>query len=310
MAYRKFKLVNSLGDEYHLTDKNFKHFLNSPSGFGMTKSIDGTRVGNRIKVNKRIYDIPRPSGELIFYDDTNEDKYDAYADFVKFAQFTPLRLYYFIPSDERTQEEANTVYIECEVMSLSKSEISHNGDLLRVPINFQGETFWLSDKLNELIISNEVEDVGTFTFPLTFPFAFGTDPFRNIELNSNGTIVTPVTFTIEGECNDPMINFYEKKIENGIEVYDPYAACKFEGTYDYVFVDANDNNETITLRYNGVSITNPASKQDLTIADPDNEDFFMTFMKIKPGKTFATFSLGADFRGTVTLSWRDEFVSI
>lgn len=309
MSYRKFKLVNSLGEEYHLTDQNFKHFLNSPNGLGVSKSIDGTRVGNRVKVNKRTYEIPRPSGELIFYDDLNEDKYDAYANFVRFAQHTPLRLYYFIPSNEKTQEEANTVYIECEVLSLNKSEVGRNG-FLRVPVNFQGQTFWLSEKLNELVINNETTDVGTFTFPLSFPFAFGTDPFRNIELNSNGTIITPVVFKIEGECINPTINFYEKKTENGIDVYDPYAACRFIGTYDYIYVDANDNNESIALRYNGVSITNPASRQDLTIADPDNEDFFMTFMKIKPGKTFATFNLGADFKGTVTLSWRDEFVSI
>lgn len=309
MAYRKFKLVNSLGEEFPLTDKNFKQFLNNPSGLGLSKSLSGTRVGNRLKIDKRDYNMPSPSGEIIFYDDTNESKYDAYSRFIRFAREYPLKLYYYIPTNDRTEQEANTLYIECEVTQLTKSQVQQSG-VLRVPVTFQSHTFWLSDKERSVTIARGDDDPGTFTFPLSFPFSFGVDPFRNIQLSTSGTLITPAKILIEGLTVNPAIYVHQKKIIQDIQIKDSYAACRLEGTYDYVFIDANDNNETIDLKYNGVTIANPAAKQDLTIADPDNEDFFLTFIKIRPGTSYITFALGYDFKGTVKVTWRDEYVSM
>ena len=303
MGYRKFKLKNSLDQEYLLTDQNFKHFFNSPSGLGFSKNLTGIRLGDRYKITKREYDLPKPSGELVFYDSTNEDKYDAYNEFIRFASFYPLRLYYYIPGNNKTEEESNSIFLNCEIQSASKSEIRHDDNTLRVPITFQGYSFWLSGTVKDINLDITDPYEGTFTFPLSIPFTFGDDPLRNVRMPNLGTLITPITLTIIGECTDPYIRFFDA---DGVE----YAACKINGTYDYVYVNANDDEQEIRLSYNGIAIANPADKQDLSIGNPDAEDFFLTFLKIKPGDTMATISFANEFGGTISLKWRDEYASI
>ena len=311
MGYRKFKLVNSLDQVYELTDQNFKQFLNNPNGLGYRKDLDGIRIGNRYKITKREYDLPSPSGELIFYNGTNEENYDAYKRFVRFAQFYPLKLYYYTPSYDKTEEEVNSIYLNCEVVSAEKSQVSYDSGMLRVPVTFKGLSFWLSGIQSELKINTDGIEPSTFAFPLSFPFSFGSDPLRNIVLPNNGSLVTPVTFTITGRCRDPYIRFFEEKIVDGQTELVEYAACRFYGTFDSVHVDSNDSDQKIELTYEGTPITNPAVKQDLSLANVDDEEneFYLTFLKIKPGTTKATISFTNDFAGTVDLNWRDEYIS-
>lgn len=303
MGYRKFKLKNSIGEEYPLTDQNFKHFLSEPSGLGFSKDIDGVRLGNRYKVTKREYEFPKPTGTLVFYYNSNEEIYDGYAEFIRFASHYPLKLYYYVPGTEKSEEEASMIYLDCEIVSANKSEVSYSNSMLSVPLTFQGYGFWLSNNESHLNINIEDKEAGTFTFPLTFPFSFGTDPLRDVKLSNLGTLVTPVVFTIIGECTNPYIRFFD-------ENYNEYAACRINGTYDYVHVDANDNNEIIDLRSGSSVIGNPANMQDLTIGNPDEEDFYLTFLKIKPGTTLATITFGNDFKGAIDLTWRDEYATI
>lgn len=312
MGYRKFKLVNSLNQTYELTDHNFKQFLHTPQGLGYRKDLDGIRVGNRFKIVKREYSLPSPSGELIFYDEMNENKYDAYHNFVKFASFYPLKLYYYVPSNDRTEEEASSIYLECEVIQTNKSEVSYNGSILRVPVSFKGLTFWLSSQLSQLNVSASSIDDSTYYYPLNLPILeprlhFGLDPMRNIVMNNDGSLNTPVAYTITGRCKDPYIRFFEKKDDEYIE----YGASKFIGSFDSVYVNSNDNDQNIILSYGGSDISNPAEKQDLSIANVDDEEneFFLTFLKIKPGVTYATISFNNDFTGTVNINWRNEYIS-
>ena len=313
MGYRKFKLVNSLDQTYELTDQNYKQFLNNPTGLGYSKDLEGVRVGNRFKVVKRQYDLPSPRGELVFYDEANEDKYDAYANFVQFAAHYPLRLYYYAPTNNGTEEEANSMYLSCEVITADKSQVVYNDGTLRVPVTFRGFSFWLSGRLSQILINKTNDpEPGNYTYPLSFPFSFGTDLLRNLQLPNNGSMVTPVVYNITGRCVNPYIRFFDKKVVNGVVSYVEYAASKIIGTYDTVYVNANDNEQNIVLTYDGATISNPAVKQDLSLANVDDEEneFYLTFLKIKPGTTYATITFDNEFVGTIDLNWRDEFVSI
>ena len=303
MGYRKFKLKNSLDQEYLLTDRNFKSFFNSPKGLGYSKNLTGIRLGDRFKITKREYEFPKPSGELVFYNSSNEDNYDAYNEFVRFASFYPLRLYYYIPGNNKAEEEADSIFLNCEIENLSKSEITHGDGTLRVPVTFQGTSFWLSGKINDQKIDLESQYEGSFTFELDIPFTFGDDPLRNISMPNLGTLVTPIILKIDGECVDPYVRFFDS---NEVE----YAACKIIGTYDKVYINSNEDEQEISLQYNGITVANPASKQDLTIGNPDAEDFYLTFLKIKPGTTKATVSFANEFDGEMHLIWRDEYASI
>lgn len=342
-AYRKFKIKNSQGDYYYLTEKNYKHFLNSPAGLGFRKNLTSTRVGNRVKISKSEYEFPSVSGEMIFYSERNEKKYDEYAEFINFTSYYPLQLFYYVPGDEKTYDEANSIYLNCIMTQATKTEISHNDGCLHVPVTFKGISFWLDGKESKLAINKDLNDPGTFTFDgtsdwvtnysyqgvsqlpwaqkfpdipypynarqdfilsgLGFPFAFGADPLRSIVLPNNGTLPTPVRISITGACINPLVRFFT-------EDFSEYAACGFTGNYDYVYVDANDDNESIILKQNNIVIGNPAAKQDLTLGDPDDENFYLTYMKIKPGRTLCSVSLGTDFQGTIDLTWRNEYISL
>lgn len=327
--YRKFKLVNARGETFHLTNKNYRHFLNTPTGLGFNKTISGSRVGNRYKISRREFKLPEVNGEIVFYGDRNETKYDEYASFVKFVSYNPLKLFYYIPGNDKALEEANSIYMDCEVIQTSKSEISYQDGCLRVPVVFQGLSFWLSGYESHLNIDPSTTNGGQFTFDgpldwakskglpnvpynsrqdfknlgLAFPFSFGADPLRSIILPNKGTLPTPVKLLIEGKCTDPYIRFYD-------EDYKEYAACKFTGTYDYVYVNSSDNAEEINLKQDGILLGNPADRQDLSVGNPDDEDFFLTFLKIRPGSTHATINLGNNFEGKVDIIWRDEYVSL
>lgn len=312
MGYRRFKLVNSLDQVYELTDQNYKQFFNSPGGLGFSNKIGGIRIGNRLKVTNRQYEMPKITGELIFYDDENEDKYDKYADYVKFISFYPIRLYYYIPSNTRAEEDATSIFAYCEAESSDKTEVDSDSGFLRVPVTYHGTSFWLSGRESHLEINEDSSSDSTLTFPLSFPFAIGADPLRNIILPCNGTLTTPVVYTITGTCVNPYIRFFSTKVVNGVTQYLEYGASKFNGTYDYIHVDSNDNDQKIVLSNGGILIANPVTRQDLSIANVDDEEneFFLTFLKIKPGSTYATVSFENDFRGTIDLTWRDEYVSL
>ena len=302
MAYRQFKLINSLGQVYTLTDQNFKVFLNNPTGLGMRKNISGIRVGNRYKINKREYDLPRPGGELVFYDDINEDKYSKYIEFVQFASHYPLKLYYYVPNNDISEQDSNAIYLNCEVQILNKDEVKTDS-LLRVPVTFLATTFWLAAKESRIYINEQDVGDGQFTFPLSFPFSFGSDPLRNIKFPNNGTLVTPLTYELNGLCINPYIRLYD---ENFVE----YGAARFIGNFDYIYVNSNDNEEQIILKYNGSELSNPANYQDLTIGNVDEEDdYFLTFLKVKPGISYASVTFGNNFEGSIELKWRDEYAT-
>lgn len=306
MGYRKFRLVNSIGETYELTDKNYKHFLYQPKGLGYNKELSGIRLGNRVKVNGRTYDMPSPSGEMIFYEVNPEGIYDDYNEFMLFLSHSPVKLYYYTPGNNKSEEEANSIYLECEDISVEKNDINPEDGCLHCPITFTGLTFWLKGgQPSDLVIRKTQEEAGDFTFPLSFPFSFGQDSLKNIELISNGTLTTPIILTIDGRCVDPYIRFYQKINNEYIE----YGAAKLIGTFDNVSIDGNDNVQSIFLMRDGEVLTNGADYQDMTVGVP-GDDFFLTFLKLKPGKTYATISFAEEnFEGEVHFIWRDEYYS-
>lgn len=308
MSYRKFKLINSIGETYELTDKNYKHFFNQPKGLGYNKNLSGIRLGNRVKINGRQYDMPSPSGEMIFYEVSSEGIYDDYMDFMMFISHAPLKLYYYVPSTRSSDEHITTLFLNCEDVSVEKGEIDPNDATLHCPIQFAGLSFWLSEDLSQISIHGGGATSGDFTFPLSFPFSFGDDPLRNLLLRSSGTVPTPIFLEITGYCINPYIRFFQRK--DG-DILEEYAASRLLGEFDHVIIDGDDNVQSISLQLNGQYLANGAGYQDMSIGVPDKDDFFLTFLKLKPGETIATISFGNEgFNGEVDFSWHDEYFSL
>lgn len=290
---RKFYLKNGLGNQYELSDRNFKHFLNVPQGLGFAKNISTLRLGDSEQVISSNYNMPQPSGEMLFYDVGSQ--YQDYFEFVNFLSFEPIYLYY-IP-----QNTIEPYFIKCEVVELQKSEIYYEDRIMHCPIAFYGTTMWLKARENTLSLSNVMIEDGKY-YDLVRPYNYGGSALANITIDNDGQLPSGFILEIDGEVQNPQLSAYDT---NG----NMYGIMKFNGTYDYVRINTNDNEQEIYLERNGSVIANPTSYQDLSIADGKAT---LTFFKLIVGQSKLVFNSGNidTFDGEVVLRWNSEFISI
>ena len=296
MEYRKFRLKNSLNEYYELTNPDIQHFLYQPTGLGFRGFSTGYRFKNRYNRKEMEYDLPTVSGTMIFHKDTIQENYALYFEFMQFIQHSPLEIEYLITQYDDEWDKAK--YAECDVVQIDKSETDEYG-LLRTPIIFKCYTFWRDRELKTYTAKAEIEGE-QLQIPMTFPFYFGKDSLRGIVIENNGSLVAPLKVVVQGTCVNPTYRIFD---ENGNE----YGACKFDGTFSSVEVESDTEN--VVLRQNGMIVANPAKYEDLTIGNLDEDDYYLTFLNIKPGKNYMTASLGPNFKGEITFSWRDEWIS-
>lgn len=231
MIARNFWLVNSLGNKYELTDKNSKIFLHQPSGLGFAKEFETTRFGNKEEVINITYAMPIVEGELLFYKGTNVGKYQDYQDFIQFAKYRPLKLYY------QTPNTFDSWYIDCELATIEKSEINPEDKLMHCPISIMGHSFWQTAKEYDLSVSEQI--VGGKIYPYTYDYTYEGNSFAHIDLQSSGTIQSGFRFEINGLITNPTLSLYQDEIK--------YGEIKILGTYDVIKVDTRDGYESIYL---------------------------------------------------------------
>lgn len=296
--YRKFRLKNSNNEYYDLANSKQKHFLYSPAGLGFSGQTYGYRFRNRKYVKETEFELPTVSGTMVFHADTIEENYALYYDFMSFIEHTPLEIYYLTPQNPDNWNYSK--YAECDAVQIDKTETDQETPMLRAPIKFECRTFW-RDKTIKTYTAKPGITGDQLQIPMTFPFWFGLDSLRGIVIYNDGTVEAPLTVEIKGSCVNPTYKLFD---ENGVE----YGACKLDGTFSSVKVETDT--ETITLKRNGVVLSNPAKYEDLTIGNLDQDDYYLTFLSLKPGKNLMTASLGSSFSGSVVFSWRDEWISI
>ncbi len=154
-TYRKFWLVNSLGEKYYLTDeKKSKTFLNTPSGFGFKANYKTRKINNSELLITEGLDMVDISGELVFYGDSPNIIYEDYQKFISFIRFKPLEFHYLTPNfvdDERYSFYANVI-----ISQVSKGEMSQNG-VLSVQINIHRLSQWLDSSEHVYTLSNSMQ---------------------------------------------------------------------------------------------------------------------------------------------------------
>ena len=138
---RKFSLKNSLNNTMTLTSKSFKVFLNSPQGLGYQSAVGVARYGDKAVATDEVFEFPTVSGQILFYDDENSDRYKKYNDFVAFLSYKPLELKYTLPTTT-----ANEYTLECYATELTKTETGEN-DIMTCNITLQGLSFWRGSAL-------------------------------------------------------------------------------------------------------------------------------------------------------------------
>lgn len=292
MAYRKFWLINANNERYDLTEEQGNAFLDSPDNLGFSRSLSVLRLGNSEIVNSIETDLNSVTGELIFYKNTNETKYQNYFDFAQFIRFQPLFLYYLPPNT------ISPYYAEVYVLSLGKSEVNYSSGVMHCPITYKRTTNWLT--ADEVVYQgdNSALPDGKF-YDLERPYYYTGTNLSNIVLTNNGSDEIGMIIEIDGECVNPQFTISQ----NG----EQYGVCKLTGTFDYVRINSIETEEEIYLEYNGSALSNPTSYQDLSVGDGTSK---VTFVMLKVGVSDMVWAFGNAFAGTVTIRYRNSYITV
>lgn len=294
LQYRKFRLLNGNGDYYDLTEKNKKVFANDPQGLGYSKTLSILRLGDESNVTYRLFDLNTISFEILFYDSTNASKYAQYNEFVTFLSYKPLYLLYQRPHSFDWYRR------RIEPLGLSKTEVSREDSMLHCNFEVQCLSFWEDNKLNYIQTDNTGLEGGK-VYPIEYPIIYGQDSISNLNLTAVGLLDSPIAITINGTVTDPQYILYDNN--NAI-----YGRGKFIGTFDKVFVDSHEADQKIELIRNGTILDNPMGYQDLTIGSPN--EIYVTFLKLKAGKSKISFIVDENFTGSVRVEWRNRYVTV
>ena len=293
MKYRKFKLLNGLGNTFTLTEHNLRVFANNPQGLGYSRTMSLLRLGDDYIVPYQIINLDQIDLEILFYDDTNVDKYQKYNDFVNFLSHKPIYLQYQKPNSFTWYRR------KVEVMQLTKTEVNRDDSILHCPMTLQTLGFW-EDNDSRIIDTNNNTSDGKI-YPITYPIKYGATSLSNIPIISEGLLDTPLEITVNGTVTDLQYILYD---ESNI----PYGRGKINGTYDRIYINSDEANEEIQLIRGGLIIDNPLYYQDLTIGSPN--EINITFLKLKTGISKLSFVVDLGFTGDIRVEWRNRYVTI
>ena len=293
MDYRKFWLKNSLGNLYHFTE-DVNIFLENPAGLGFRRDYSVLKVGNSELVTSQEFQLTDVTGDLLFMQNTNGAKYQAYQDFIQFAKYKPLELHYQTPN--------NLGSYHCDVLFTvaTKTEVDNSSGVLTVPITLHRLTEWLTDEDTVFNLDNNPIGDGK-SYDLSYNYSYSGTNLQGTTLTNNGTDDVGFVLEVFGEIQNMQFT-----LSQGGEVY---GICKINGTYDYVMIDSVERTEQIYLESNGSAVTNPEQYQDFTVA---NGQSYLTWCKLKVGQsTFAMTSGNIDtFTGTVRISFKTSYATV
>lgn len=227
--YRKFYLENSNGQTVTLTEQSTKIFLNNPTGLGYSKSITTNQYADALSIVTEDQSFGSVGGEVLFYDSTNQSKYEKFNEFVSFLSYSPLKFYYALPI-------GRTFYCDVAVTSLDKTEVKTDG-FMRCPITLQMLSRWKGE---------EIVETGTVT---------------SYTLTNDGHMPVGFEITIEGSLENPYFTLSQNN--------EVYGEAKFNDAtaFDSVFVNSKDSEQNVILEQGGSVLANPLSYQDLSISN-------------------------------------------
>ena len=298
MDYRSLWLENALGKTYALTDetKTFT-FLNTPTGFGFTKSYSVEKVGNLEILTSEEFSTGNVSGELVFYNPKGNDYiYQDYQNFISFINHKPIRLFYQTPN----LLESESFYADILIASIQKGEIDKDG-MLKASINMHKLGPWYNSSDTVIKLDNSLTSEGKY-YDLERPYHYSSKGYDGGSIFNNGTNEVGFIFTISG---DEIQNPFFSLIQNG----EVYGVCRINGTYDYVMINSIEDQEQIYLELNGTVIASPEQKQDFTVRDGAA---YLTWCKLKTGESTIRVSAGNidTFAGEVTIAFKNSYVSV
>lgn len=291
---RKFWLKNGNEETFDLTNTNM--FLAYPQGLGFEKEFASLRLGNDEVVGAEQNLLGTIDGEIMLMNDSLETVYANYLNLNRFLTKTPIYLYYQPPNTN------DAYYTEVLCALVEKGEVSQD-NIMHLPIKMKMLSFWHTAKIHNLSIKPSTASGKKYPLrrQINKGYFYGGSNLNKITIQNDGTLDVGFEIEIKGQCQDPQINFYDG---NNVQ----YGVAKFDGTFDYVYLNSIDDSENIILKNGQVVLTNPASYQNLSIAATEN--LYTTFVKLKVGINILSFGFGNSFAGEISIRWRDAYVSV
>lgn len=196
---REFYIENDKGQRFSMMDIENSCFLNSPSGLGYSYNTEYAQIGDNFIQNIRKITQGQISGELIF------KKYDNYKNFIDFIESaSDLKFVYKVPFEDGYKE----YFKDIDISSVEKSEFKE-GNILRVPVNFNCKSLWYEAK-DVVITINPVTNELRWDFQWN-PLFVAYDN-RNIIFENKGHTEAPFKLELNGEVVDPIISILEDDI--------------------------------------------------------------------------------------------------
>lgn len=297
---RRFSLTNADNTTWDFTDPAEKVFARNPAGLGLQRTASLLRLGNKQKVVDEQYEFINKTFDVLFYGDTLEEIYRDYNNFINFITVGDISLIYEIPSQ-------NTSYrISVLISELTKTEVKDNGymscGLTLVPLSF-----WEDNIPNRIVADNSSSQLDGKKYRLQRKNGQGyfyaqVEKLDNIEIDIIGNMEVPFSVTIDGFTIDPLYELYSNPSQPAT------GKCEFTGSYNYVFVNSDEANEEIQLKDSSDNVI--AHPYNYQVLSPVLENQQLTFLTLKKGYNQLKFFLGNIFDGTVTIEWRNRYVSV
>lgn len=268
--YRKFWLTNGSNTTIQLAEESSKIYLNNPTGLGMAQNITTTQYADVLQ-GISSQNFAQVGGEILFWSDSNSDKYDKYNKFVEFLTHTPLTLFYQIPTSP-----TQTYSMDVDVLSIDKTEVKTDG-LLRCNFSLQGLSRWKG---------TEITKTGTAS---------------TYSLTNNGHLPCGFEITVQGTAMNKMYFTLEQDSEL-------YGEAKFTTTsLSSMYVNSKDGEQEIVLESGGTPVTNPTAAQDLSIS---NGSIYVTFVKLARGTSTLTIGMDSGSITSVEIKYTPLYRSV
>lgn|GEM_PF-1637087 len=295
MAYRKFWLVNGQNESYDLTDFFNGALAINPSGLGASAILSLTRLGDSHLADSLQWELKDINLELVFSNSKNNTKaYDQYKKFLAFTSKFPLYLHYQTPD-----MAVDSYFKEVLLSNIDKTEISLDYQTLTCPLTLTPLTLWKASE--ETVIEVHSNRQNGKSYELNRPYHYAGNDIDHIEVNNNSNVSIPFVMEIDGKCEDPTYSLFDHQLHQ-------YGIGKFLGTFDYVYVNSEDLNESIQLAENGAFLPNAVSYQDTSIGTRGQT--YLTFLYLAPGKNILKFTFANNFTGKITIRMRDRYVTV
>ena len=294
---RRFWLTNGKNEVFSFMGK--EPFLHNPSGLGYQVELQTVQLGTNQLITAERYDLGTFTADLVFFGN-RPTQYQAYQTFLRFIRWLPLQLHYALPN---SSEE---YYCYVRINSLQKSEISPTDNVLHVPVTMLRLSMWYEGTEHVIEVDN-APSVDVKQYALTRQYRYGEMSTGYVELYCEGQTDTPFRIEVTGSATNITYDVYDLNIGTDT-LGDKYGAGKITGTYDKIIVNSDELNETLYLENGGSVISNAINYQDLTVGAPPNT--YVTFIKLRPGRSGIYFTYDNAFAGSVKVSWRNAYVTI